>query len=132
VPATEVIFYRERTGRAPVADWLIVLKQKDERGFAKCVARLRRLAQAGHALRRPEAAPLRAGIYELRTRSGRVHHRLLYFFHGTHAVLAHALSKEKAIPAADMRRALGRKASFEADPETHTYEGMVDDGEEED
>ncbi len=62
-----------------------------------------------------------------------MNYRLLYFFHGQDvAVLDHALSKEAEIPAADMKRALDRKANLESDPETHTYEETVDDDQEED
>ncbi len=123
MPQTEVIFYQEPTGKAPVVDWLKKLKKKDKRGFAKCAALIKRLSQEGHELRRPAADFLRDGIYELRARRGKVNYRLLYFFHGQNAaVLDHALSKEAGIPAADLRRALDRKANFEADPEAHTYE----------
>jgi ribosome-binding protein aMBF1 (putative translation factor) len=62
------------------------------------VARIRRLAEAGRELRRPEADYLRGGIYELRARRGHVNYRILYFFHGQNvAILAHALTKEGAI-----------------------------------
>ncbi len=48
--------------------------------------------------------------------------RLLYFFHGQGvAVVAHGLTKEDILPAADIERALRRKRAFEADPEKHTY-----------
>ena len=127
MPQTEVLFYREPSGRAPVVDWLRKLKKKDRQGFAKCAALIRRLAQEGHDLRRPVADFLQDGIYELRARRGRVNYRLLYFFHGKNvAVLDHALTKEAEIPPADMKRALERKKAFEADSEGHTYEGTVD------
>jgi len=127
VPQTEVLFYRSTSGKSPVVDWLKQLKEKDRHGFAKCVALIRRLAQEGHELRRPVADYLQDGLYELRARRGRVNYRLLYFFHGQNvAVLGHALSKEAAIPAADMQRALDRKRAFEADPWSHTYEQSVD------
>ena len=133
MPETEVIFYQAPSGRAPVVDWLKQLKQKDRRGFAKCAALIGRLAQEGHELRRPAADYVADEIHELRARRGNVNYRLLYFFHRQGvAVLDHALSKEAEIPAADLKRALARKANFEADPEAHTYEGTVDDDQEED
>ena len=65
---------------------------------------------------------LEDGIYELRAKVGRVNYRVLYFFHGREvAILAHGLTKEKTIPRADLKRAIARKALFEADPETHTH-----------
>jgi hypothetical protein len=51
-----------------------------------------------------------------------VHYRLLYFYYGRNvAVLAHGLSKERAIPPAALNQALERKRLFEADPKKHTY-----------
>jgi hypothetical protein len=123
VPPTEVFFYQDEGGRAPVVEWLTELRRSDRRAYAKCVARIKRLAEVGHELRRPEADYLRDGIYELRARQGHVNYRILYFFHGRNvAVLAHAITKEGEIPTADLERALRRKASYEQDPERHTYE----------
>ena len=122
MPATQVLFFQELDGTVPVLDWLRELRGKDRRGFAKCVALVERLREAGHELRRPTADLLRDGIYELRGRVGNVNYRLLYFFHGRNiAVLAHSLTKEAAIPAADLERALRRRAAFEEAPEVHTH-----------
>lgn len=85
-----------------------------------CIARVRLLAAAGHELRRPHSAPLRDGIYELRSRVGTVNYRLLYFFHGKDiAVVAHALTKESDVPPSDIQRALERKRRYEQSPESH-------------
>lgn len=90
--------------------------------FAKCAAGIERLRVLGHELRRPAADTLRDGIHELRLRSGRVHYRILYFFHGRNvAVLAHGLTKEGVVPEQDIARALRRKREFEACPERHIY-----------
>jgi phage-related protein len=129
VALTEVIFYQDEAGRAPVVQWLRALRREDRKAYAKCVARIRRLAEAGHELRRPEADYLRDGIYELRARRGRVNYRILYFFHGQQvAILAHALTKEGGIPEADLQRAIRRKEAFEQDPARHTYEEEEHDG----
>jgi len=120
---TEVSFYLDDRRRVPVLEWLTELRGSDRRAYAKCVARIRRLAEAGHELRRPEADFLRDGMYELRARQGRVNYRILYFFHGRNvAILVHALTKEGEIPEADIERAHRRKGTFERDPERHTYE----------
>lgn len=99
------------------------LRQRQRRAFAKCVVRIRRLAEMGHELRRPEADLLQDGIYELRARDGRVNYRILYFFHGQNiAILAHALTKEDKVPKSDIERAVTRKAAFESDPTAHSHE----------
>jgi putative component of toxin-antitoxin plasmid stabilization module len=82
MPRTELVFFKEVDGTVPVRDWLLELRQRRPRAFAKCVARLDRLIELGFELRRPEADMLRDGIYELRAREGRVNYRILYFFHG--------------------------------------------------
>lgn len=123
MPSTEIQFYQREDGMVPALDWLQELRARDRRAYAKCVARLERLAALGHELRRPEADILRDGIYELRVRRGRVHYRILYFFHGRNvAVLAHALTKEGQVPKNDIERALRRKEKLEANPEQHIYE----------
>ena len=130
MPTTEVYFYQDERRRAPVVEWLEELRGSDRRAYAKCVARIRRLMEAGHELRRPEADFVREGLYELRARQGRVNYRILYFFHGRNvAILVHALTKQGEIPEADIERALRRKVSFEQDPERHTYEEEESDGE---
>ena len=54
---------------------------------------------------------------------GSVNYRILYFFAGRDAaVLAHALTKEAEVPAAEIERAIRRKHAFERDPKAHTYE----------
>ena len=74
-----------------------------------------------HELRRPHADLLRDGVYELRAKAGRVNYRILYFFDGTSAiVLSHGLTKEKAVPAVDVERAVTRKKCYEKDRSRHT------------
>jgi phage-related protein len=81
-------------------------------------------------LRRPEADFLRAAIYELRIKKGRVQYRMLYFFHGVQlAVLGHALTKEGAIPDAEIERTIARKNAFARHPARHTYEEEIANGE---
>ena len=123
MPRTRVLFFQEAPQEVPVFDWLRDLLRTDRRGYAKCVARVQRLAEMGHELRRPEADLLRDGIHELRARRGRVNYRMLYFFHGKEiAVLACGLSKEARVPDPDIDRAVRRKVAFEKDPGWHTFE----------
>ena len=122
MPATEVYFYRADDGEVPVLEWFKKLRREDKRAFAKCLARIRRLVAQGHELRRPEADYLRDGIYELRVRRGRLHYRILYFFHGRNvALLANALVKEGAVPATEIERAIRRLKVYEKDPEKHAH-----------
>lgn len=89
VGATEVVFYREEDGSVPLLDCLDGLPRKPRE---KCVARLVRLEEMGHELRRPEADFLRDGIYELRAAHQRVQYRMLYFFSGkAFVVVSHGL-----------------------------------------
>jgi len=122
VPRTEIIFYRDERGQAPVIEWLREPRRKDKRAYAKCNARIQVLAQLGHELRRPMADYLRDGIHELRIRHGHVNYRILYFFHGQPvAILAHGLTKEDEVPNADIERAIQRKEAFAQNPAKHSY-----------
>ena len=110
-------------------DWLIDLRKKDKKAYAKCDAAIELLRMLGHELRRPHADFLRDGIYELRARKGNVNYRLLYFFHGRNvAILDHAFTKEGKVPERAIDKALERKERFEADPSSHTFDGDVDNG----
>lgn len=65
MPRTEIYFYMERDGTVPVLDWLKELRRQEQRGYAKCLVRIERLAEEGHALRRPEAeADPKTHLYE--------------------------------------------------------------------
>ena len=102
MPPTQVFFFQDERD-IPVRSWLQELRRTDKRVYAKCVARIRLLAQLGHELRRPLADYLEEDIYELRIRRGRVNYRILYFFHGQNiAILAHGLVKEDVIPRVDL------------------------------
>jgi|SRR5882724_9921325 len=123
MPKTQVIFYQESEGDAPVVEWLMELQESNAKAWANCRVRIEQLAALGHELRRPAADILRDGIHELRAKQGHVQYRILYFFHGRNvAILAHSLTKEDEIPNTDIERAIKRKKLFEANPKEHTYE----------
>ena len=127
MPQTRVLFFQNTAGFAPVWEWLTNLRKNNPKAYAKCAIRLRRLAEMGHELRRPEADLLRDGIYELRARLGTVNYRLLYFFHGRNvAVLAHAITKEDEIPATEINREIEHKRTFAANPTAHTFIGDIE------
>ena len=120
MPATNVIFYREEDGSVPILEWLDAVPAKAQ---VKCLARLKRLEELGHELRRPEADLLRDGIYELRIGLQGMNYRILYFFHGKDvAVVSHGLTKERRVPPREIDLAVERKKKFEADPKQHTFQ----------
>lgn len=121
MPETQLWFFRDHDGSVPVRDWLLQLRGRHKRAFAKCVVRLQRLAELGHELRRPDSDFVRDGVHELRAREGHVNYRILYFFHRRDVVvLAHALTKEDRLPNADIERAIARKVAFQANPIMHS------------
>jgi phage-related protein len=128
MPHTKLLFFRNADGSAPAWEWLQELRAQNQKAYAKCAVRIRRLAELGHELRRPEADFLRDGIYELRARLGSMNYRILYFFHGRDvAVLAHAITKENEIPIIEINLALERKRAFVANPAAHTFIGDIND-----
>ncbi len=129
MPQTNVFFYKEDDGTVPVLEWLNKLQWQDRKAHAYCVARILLLSELGHELRRPHADYLRGGIYELRTRSGRVNYRILYFFHGRDvAILAHGLTKEATVSLGDIERAIERKKQYEQDPHGHRHQEETNHG----
>ena len=120
MPQTKVVFYKEPGGSVPVLQWLDGLPAKVQ---LKCLAKVERLKQEGHELRRPEADLLRDKIHELRASFQGVHYRILYFFHGNvAAVVSHGITKEDRVPPVEIARAIERRRQFELNPKAHTYE----------
>lgn len=120
MPKTKIIFFKEIDGSVPVLDWLDELPPKAQ---LKCVAKIERLAQVGHELRRPDADLLTDKIYELRASLQGIHYRILYFFHGNvAAVVSHGLVKEDRLPPVEIARAVERRKRFELNPKAHTHE----------
>jgi ribosome-binding protein aMBF1 (putative translation factor) len=93
VATTEVVFYAE-AHNAPALEWL---EQQPPKVQDKFDYLMTLLEQEGHTLQRPHAAPLGEKVYELRVRWLKVHYRLLYFFHGSSAVLAHGCRKRERL-----------------------------------
>ena len=119
MPPVRVIFYREDDGTVPMVNWIDGLPKKARE---KCFEWIDRLMVSGYELHRPYADFLRDGVYELRVRLQHINYRMLYFFHGTSAVvLTHGLTKEKQIPDNEIAKAEDLKKRFEADPESHTF-----------
>lgn len=131
MPPVEVVFYRDVDGSVPALEWLDVLHGRDERIVEKLQVRLERLAEEGHALRRPEADYLRDDIYELRVKFGTANYRLLYFFFGRQAaVVSHGLTKEADVPPREIELAIMRRQLFLANPEERQHREGIDDEDE--
>jgi phage-related protein len=130
VPEARIVFYQNKSGEAPVLEWLKVFLKKDRKGYANCVARIQQLASTEYELRRPAADYLRDGIYELRAKHVHVQYRILYFFYGQNvAILAHAMTKDvDQVPVVEIERAMKRKELFKKNPKIHTYVEDVEDG----
>ena len=120
MPAVESIFYQDVKGKTPpLIEWLDGLSP---RARVKCPVRLKRLEDLGHELRRPEADFLRDGIHELRASYQGVHYRMLYFFHGSKAVVVtYGVVREREVPTREIERAIRTKSAFEMDAAIHTF-----------
>ena len=119
MPRISVVFYQEEDGTVPLVEWLDNLRSKAQ---DKCLARLKRLEDLGHELRRPEADYLRDEIYELRVSLQGINYRMLYFFHGTiAAVVSHGIVKERKVPPREIDKAIARKKRFAANPQHHSF-----------
>ena len=119
MPAVHVLLYKEDDGTIPILEWLDSLPSKVQ---DKCVARIKRLRDLGHELRRPEADYLRDGIYELRLRHQTVNYRVLYFFHGKSVVvLSNGLTKEKEVAPGEIDKAIVLRKRFDTIPVSHIY-----------
>ena len=120
MPSVRVIFYVEDDGTVAMRDWL---DEQSAVGQDRCIDRLKKLRSRGHQLRRPIAAPLRDGIYELRARENKVRLRMLFFFYGRQkAVVTHGLRKKaERVPPIEIDRAVEKKKQYEENPEGHTF-----------
>jgi phage-related protein len=122
VPQTDLVIYQESPDSVPLVDWLASLSANAR---SKCRLKIRRLAELGHGLRRPEADYLRDGIYELRIGHRKANYRILYTFVGHRiALLTHGIVKEDRVPPNEIDEAIRRKVKWESDPQTYTYKGV--------
>ena len=121
MPKTDVVLFAENDSSSPLLEWLDKLPEKARN---KCIVKIERLAEMGHALRRPDADILRDGIYELRIGLQGIQYRMLYFFHGKQAVLSHGLIKKgDQMPPMEIERAMECKSRFIKNPQKHIYGG---------
>ena len=123
---TTLHFFKEEDGTVPFLEWLAELEKRERKAFAKCLYMLDLLRKFGHELRRPHADLLRDGVYELRTRVGRVNYRVLYGFVGKDLVLvSHGVTKERLVRSAEIDLAVKRLALYRRDPDQYSVEEGV-------
>jgi hypothetical protein len=119
MPRTELITYKEKDGSVPLLKWMDTLSRKVQ---DKWTARIERLEELGHELRRPECDILRDKIYELRLKKGKVNYRILYTFVGQNVVLlSHGCSKEDKVPETEIKRAIINRRNYLGNPSVHTF-----------
>jgi hypothetical protein len=104
--AVQVVYYQEDGATVPMAAWLDRLPAK---ALRKCLARLERLEQLGHELRRPEAV-ISAMIS---TNSGPAVRVAV--------VISHGLTKQRAVPPKEIDLPIKRRKRFVADTMRHTF-----------
>jgi phage-related protein len=130
MPETTIHFFREQDGTVPFLEWLADLEKRQRKAFDKCLFMLDLLRQFGSELRRPNADLLRDGVYELRTRVGRVNYRILYGFVGKDVVLvSHGITKEKFVPDAEINLAVSRLVLYRQDPKRFVSEEGIENDE---
>jgi hypothetical protein len=123
MPATEVRVFKASDDAETLLDWLRNLKKREPKAYKKCLARIIDLSKRGSDMHRHRvhAAYLRDGIYELRTRLGRVNYRILYFFMGKDIVaLSHGFTKEGLVPPSYIDLAVEQKKLVLQFPDKHT------------
>ncbi|MDD2772315.1 MAG: type II toxin-antitoxin system RelE/ParE family toxin [Elusimicrobiales bacterium] len=104
----DVYYFVDGRGNAPVEEFIDILSPDEQ---AKAFAYIAELRKQGHNLRRPLAAPVKNGIYELRPKSNRLFY---FFFHRDYIILVHAIRKKTdAVPQRDIDLALRRKVFIE-------------------
>lgn len=123
MPPVKVVLYREVDGTIPFLEWFESLSPKMR---DKVRIKIERLAELGHALRRPEADYLTDSIYELRAMRAAIRMRVLYFFHGrSKVVISHGFAKkQRQVPVRELRRALLHMTRYCLNPELHTCEDL--------
>lgn len=105
-----LIFYLSQREDSPIDEFLDSLGHKPR---AKVERFMGQLQTNGPDLPRPYADVLRGKIRELRVPYGRLHYRLLYFFHGKDIVMTSGfLKKTSAVPEDEISRAERRMADW--------------------
>lgn len=87
----EVIFFREKSGREPIAEFLDGLPEKP---LGKIFRDIETLAKHPHDLREPYAKHLEGSLWELRTRFSTNVYRIIYCIRDEKIILLHGFVKK--------------------------------------
>lgn len=119
MPHSRLIFFRAADGEVPMRSFLREMRNYPG-AYRACWAAIEKLRDDGRDLSRVLLKPLGNGIWELRIHAGRVQIRILLAFVGAHVILlTQGITKEGAVPPAEIERAVEMVTAFMADPETH-------------
>ncbi len=107
----KIIYFETDNNEKPVNDFLLSL---DTKMRVKVLRNIEHLKINGYKLREPISAPLKDGIFELRTQTGGNITRILYFFYvGNEVVLTHGfVKKTPKTPPKEIERALMYKKIY--------------------
>lgn len=109
------VYYRERSGREPVREFLQALDASGREAVAWAVELLNAMGVNDPPLPFPYSSQVIGELRELRCHAGRRHIRVLYRRSEGLFVLLHAFEKRSAqIPGSDVAIAEGRWADFRA------------------
>ena len=111
----QAVFYRAPDGAQPVDEFIESLPVKVQVVLDDQIDRLNDLTDAVPHLPFPNSSQVDGSLRELRCHYGRALYRVLYCRSANLSVLLHAFRKNtRAVPAADIRIALERRADFQA------------------
>lgn len=107
----EIEFFALDDGSKPVEDFLNSLETKMR---AKVLQNVKNLKEFGYTLRKPYAAPISDGIFELRTQTYGNITRILYFFYvGNVAVLTNGfVKKTRKTPVNEIAKAINYRKIY--------------------
>ena len=111
----QVVYYRERSGREPVREFMRGLDATSREAMAWGIELLNGMGVSDPPLAFPYSSQVAGEMRELRCHAGRRHFRMLYRRSERLQVLLHAFEKRTArVPAADVAIAEERWADFRA------------------
>jgi phage-related protein len=108
----EIEFFEKENGHCPVEEFLDGLSPKKDLPYIDNA--MNQLEELGYKLRRPQAAPLQDGIYELRVKTINGKFRFLYFFYDRNKIIiTHGIKKKTgSVPQPELDHALEYRSIY--------------------